>query len=152
MVWGHNEWILHSETEFEYSLEHYWPIHWVWSRMSLFYTLTNRWDYYTMNNYACAQNISNLHTCTIGDAACNNFGNCNASCAVNSTGCVPLQNEGIDVPKIVLITSILVAILVVLLGLVTVCWIGTYTTMKKKIRALQSTLTTANTGNRWGTN
>lgn len=51
---------------------------------------------------------------------------------------------------IVFITS--VVILVVLLGLVTVCWIGTYRTMKKKMQALQNamTVTPTATSNRWG--
>ena len=88
-----------------------------------------------------------MHNNITGNVACDNFGfggNCTADCgAMNSTDRI---SPPIDVPTIALATS--VPILVVLLGLVTVCWIGTYRTMKKKIRALQSTLTSVNTGNR----
>ena len=61
------------------------------------------------------------------------------NCTISCTD-MPPSNE-----KILMIAlTVSVTILTVLLGIVIMCWIGTYRTMKKKIlRALQTTATTA---------
>jgi cell division protein FtsN len=55
---------------------------------------------------------------------------------------MPLQSNERTLP-IAIIAS--VAILTALLAIVIICWIGTYMTMKKKIRALQLTTVTGTT-------
>ena len=58
--------------------------------------------------------------------------------------CREISNEGTDVKQIALIA--LAAVLAVLLGIVTICWMRTYKIMKKRMRA--STSTAEQTNNR----
>ena len=134
-----------------------WTTAWMWSSMSLFHTLTNRWVISSMNIYFSTRIAYGswyilLYLC-IDNTACKNTTNkMNENHTSNCTDTC-WEQSSVDPIRYVLITIVYIAALTVVLGIVILCWIGTYWIMKKKIRVtvLQTTVATAMpaTGNRW---
>jgi hypothetical protein len=62
-----------------------------------------------------------------------------------TSNCTEITQEPPPVDTVFIALTTLVAILTALLGIVIMCWIGTYRTMKKKIKALQLTTVTGTT-------